>query len=89
MAAADRNGIIVSYTVRYIAVAGAYRNGRLREVKVSGASNEMNLTELEPSVDYNITISASTSVGEGPESSKITLRTAEGGESKLKEYFKT
>ena len=50
VAAAQRNGIINFYTVRYIAVAGAYRNGTLREVEVSGASNQIDLRELEASV---------------------------------------
>lgn len=61
----------------------------MREVKVSGTFSEMNITELEPFVDYNITVSASTSVGEGPESIAITLRTAEDGESNLKKYLKS
>ena len=89
MAAADRNGIITAYNIRYIAVGGSHRNGTMREVKVSGTFSEMNITELEPFVDYNITVSASTSVGEGPESIAITLRTAEDGESNLKKYLKS
>ena len=46
---------------------------------MAGASTQADLTGLEENVLYNITISASTSAGEGPGSITIAARTAEAG----------
>ena len=79
VAAVHQNGIIVSYRVSYQAVGGSFRDGGKKDKQVAGASNQADLTGLEANVDYNITVLASTSAGEGPSSSYIVVKTAEAG----------
>ena len=78
-AAPTHNGIIVSYSVSYQAVGGSYEDSRTRHKQVTGSSTQTDLTGLEESVIYNITVSASTSAGKGPSSIEITVRTGEAG----------
>ena len=76
---AEQNGIIISYTVSYQAVGGSYRDGRKKHKQVTGISTQTDLTGLEEYVAYIISVSASTSAGEGPSSITIVVRTAEAG----------
>ena len=79
VAAVHQNGIIVSYRVSYQAVGGSFIDGTKRDEQVAGASNQADLTGLEANVEYNITVYASTSVGEGPSSISIVVKTAKAG----------
>ena len=76
----DQNGIITSYNITYRSktenhngFADAGPNERQKEV-----------TDLREYVEYDITVRASTSKGDGPDSSSITVRTDQDGK-----YFKT
>ena len=77
--AVDQNGALTEYTVYYQAVGANIHNGTLKQQAVVAPLNETVLTGLEEYVEYNITVSASTSVGEGPVSASIIVRTAEAG----------
>ena len=79
--AADQNGAVTVYTVYYQAVGANIHDGRLKQQAVVAPLNETVLTGLEEYVEYNISVSASTSVGEGPFSASIVVRTAEAGKS--------
>ena len=74
-----QSGIIVSYRVSYQAVRGSYRDSTKRHKEVTGASTRTDLIGLEEYVTYNITVSASTSAGEGPRSTAVAVRTKEAG----------
>ena len=77
--AVDQNGIIILYNVSYQSVGGSYSGSTNRCKQVAGDSTQTDLTGLEVYVLYNITVSASTSAGEGPSSIIIGVRTAETG----------
>ena len=79
VAAVHQNGIIVSYRVSYQAVGGSFIDGTKRDKQVAGASNQADLTGLEANVEYNITVYASTSAGEGPSSISIAVKTTKAG----------
>ena len=79
--AADQNGAVTVYTVYYQAVGANVHDGTLKQQAVVAPLNETVLTGLEEYVEYNISVSASTSVGEGPFSASIVVRTAEAGKS--------
>ena len=71
----DQNGIITSYNITYRSktenhngFAEAGPNDRQKEV-----------TDLREYVEYDITVRASTSKGDGPDSSPITVRTDQDG----------
>ena len=68
----------------YKAIEGGFTNGDENCTTVSGGSTRnVTLTELEEYVVYNITVAAITSVGEGPRSGEVFVRTAEDSK-----YFK-
>ena len=77
--AADQNGALTMYTVYYQAVSGNFNDGASKQKTVVAPLSEAVLTGLEEYVEYNISISASTSIGEGPLSASILVRTAEAG----------
>ena len=74
---ADRNGIIIRYTVYYRAVNGSIVNSAEQSVTVNGTTTSVDILTLEEHVVYNVSVSANTSVGEGPKSSEVTERTAQ------------
>ena len=76
---AEKNGIITWYIVSYQAIGGSYNDSTKRYKKVTGASTQADLTGLEEYVLYNITVSAATSSGEGPNSIAVTVRTSKAG----------
>ena len=77
--AADQNGALTVYTVYYQAVGGHFNDGTLKQQAVVAPLSQVVLTGLEEYVEYNISVSAWTSVGEGPLSASIIVRTAEAG----------
>ena len=81
VAALQQNGIVVTYRVSYQAVGGSFIDDTKRDKQVAGASNQADLTGLEANVEYNITVYASTSAGEGPSSIFVVVKTAEAGKS--------
>ena len=76
---AEQNGIIILYTVSYQAIQGSYKDSTKRYKQVTGLSTQTDLAGLEVYVLYSISVSASTSAGEGPSSIAISVRTAEAG----------
>ena len=72
----DRNGIIMGFRVYYKAV-GEFAVDKTEKVAiVNGGGAELKVLEsLEKFIDYNITVLAFTSKGDGPNSSVITVRT--------------
>ena len=64
------NGIIVSYTV--------YSNGT-PVVNVSGSEVNYLLDGLSPYQEISVSVSASTKIGEGPQSEQKTTRTQQTG----------
>ena len=79
LAPPDQNGIVTHYIIRYQAQTGSFSDGSARSLQVSGSSLQADLTGLEPYVGYNITVTAATSVGEGPSSTSFIVTTAEAG----------
>ena len=71
--AADQNGIILSYTVAYIALPG----GSLEINVVTSPSNGATLTGLNEYTNYSITVSAATVKGKGNFSVPIIVITDE------------
>ncbi|XP_078355117.1 protein sidekick-1-like isoform X19 [Oculina patagonica] len=69
--AADQNGIILTYTITYVSLAGNH-NGN---VTVNYPDHQTTLTGLREYVNYSITVLASTVKGDGPASSPIIVIT--------------
>ncbi|XP_066294307.1 tenascin-X-like isoform X1 [Branchiostoma lanceolatum] len=69
----DRNGVIQGYKVYYA------RMGTEDYIEIDTQNTELSfeLSELRPWTSYTFSVSAYTSVGEGPQSSKVTTRTEE------------
>ena len=76
----DRNGNITGYTVYYRAVSGHIVNKNELTKKVNGSVTSLKVSHLEENVIYNVSVSASTSVGEGPRSKGVLEKTAEASE---------
>ena len=76
----DRNGIIMGFRIYYKAV-GEFAVDKIEKVAVvNGGGTELKVLEsLEKFIDYNITVLAFTSKGDGPNSSVITVRTDQDG----------
>ena len=67
----DRNGIITSYNIAYRSQTENH-NG----FAMAGPNErQKHLTDLREYVDYDITVRASTSKGDGPQSNPIVVRT--------------
>ena len=67
----DQNGIITSYNITYRSQTENH-NG----FAMAGPNErQKNLTDLREYVDYDITVRASTSKGDGPDSNPIVVRT--------------
>ena len=69
--AADQNGVILSYTVTYIALPG----GSSQTENVTAPANQTTLTGLNEYTNYSITVFASTSKGGGNQSKPIVVIT--------------
>ena len=74
--AADQNGIILRYTVKYTALPGDSEQTRV----VNAPTTEATLMGLNEHTNYTITVFASTVKGDGNVSKPITLRTDEDSE---------
>ncbi|XP_068708062.1 phosphatidylinositol phosphatase PTPRQ-like [Montipora foliosa] len=71
--AADKNGVILSYTVTFRALPDGSEQTR----KVNAPTNNGTLTALNEYTNYSITVLASTSKGDGTKSAPIVVRTDE------------
>ena len=71
--AADQNGVILSYTVKYTALPGGSEQTKV----VNVPANETTVTELNEYTNYSITVFASTSKGGGNVSEPIIIITDE------------
>ena len=69
----DQNGVIVSYTVTYIALP----SGSSQTKDVTASANQSTLTGLNEYTNYSITVFASTSKGGGIQSTPIVVITDE------------
>ena len=81
----DRNGIILGYKVFYREV-GQFAVNRIEKVQEvnDGSAVQTALAGLQEYVDYNISVLAFTSKGDGPKSTEITVRTGQIGMYQLK-----
>ena len=73
-----QNGIIQNYTVYYREQSQSATNKSYSRFYV--LNRQANITGLSPFTKYTITVSASTSVGEGPQSEEVAYQTAEAGQ---------
>ena len=73
----SHNGVITKYTVYYY----KQHSPRISEqsIAVSVSNRQTGISNLSVYTDYNISVSASTSAGEGPRSSGIIVKTGEAG----------
>ena len=74
--AADQNGIILSYTVVYLALPG----GSLQIKLVNAPKTTATLMGLKEHTDYRVTVFASTVKGDGNVSEPLNIRTEEDSE---------
>ena len=74
--AADRNGIILSYTVRYQASSSAL----VENTTVNVSTREVNLTGLIKNMNYSVSVLASTIKGDGNYSDPEFFLTNQDGE---------
>ena len=71
----DQNGIITGYNITYRSKTENYN-----EFAEAGPDErQKEVTDLREYVEYDITVRASTSKGDGPDSSPITVRTDQDG----------
>ena len=70
----DQNGVITHHVVYYKAVEGGYREEQTKIVDDSEGTTTV-LTALEEYVQYQISVAAVTSAGEGPRTSVTVVRT--------------
>ena len=68
--AADQNGIILSYTVTYLALPGGSPQIKL----VNAPTTKATLTGLNELTNYSVTVFASTVKGDGNVSEPLTIR---------------
>ena len=71
VAADQQNGIITGYTITYQSQT-ENDNGN---VQLNASVRQMELTNLKEYVNYNITVFASTAIGNGPPSNPIVVTT--------------
>ena len=76
----DQNGNITGYTVYYQAVSEHINNTNEFMIRVNGSVTRTEVSNLEEHVTYNVSVSANTSVGEGPRSEGVLEKTAEASE---------
>ena len=75
-----QNGIITGYTITYKSQTENDNNN----VQVNGSVRQTELTDLKEYVNYNITVLASTAIGDGPPNNPIIVTTDQ--DSKLSVY---
>ena len=74
--AIDQNGIIINYEVRFEPLQFT---AELSTDTINTPDLSVTITGLEEYVEYNISVRAYTSVGPGPYSDPVTVRTSEDG----------
>ena len=72
-AAAEQNGIIISYTVNITGVETG------EQLQLTAQSQSVNVTGLTPYTTYFCIVAASTAIGPGPFSTQIIIQTPEAG----------
>ena len=80
----DRNGIILSYTITYQAVADdnfTVEEGPVNTTTVDSPALQANLSGLIKDQEYNISVLATTIKGDGPYSDPITIVTNQSSKS--------
>ncbi len=75
VSAIDQNGIIIMYEVQYEPLETFNGNITTMTMTIRAPQQTVVLRNLQEFVDYNISVRAFTSEGEGPYSSEITERT--------------
>ena len=76
----QQNGEIIAYTIYY---PSAQSTGKSPPTfTVESSSLEANITGLSPFKDYLVNVSSSTSVGEGPKSAQVIIKTTEASKSR-------
>ena len=71
----DQNGIITNYTITYRSLTEGHNGSAI----AGPYDRQKELTGLREYVDYDITVLASTSKGDGPQSSPILVSTDQDG----------
>ena len=71
----DQNGIITNYTITYRSLTEGHNGSAI----AGPYDRQKELTGLREYVDYDITVLASTSKGDGPQSSPILVSTNQDG----------
>ena len=67
----QQNGILTGYTISYQSQTESH-NG---SISAGANDRQKNITGLKEYVNYNITVFASTVIGDGPRSSPVLVRT--------------
>ena len=75
----DQNGIITQYEVMYEPLETFDGQIATQSISMNASIFEVLLKNLQEYVEYNIVVRAYTSVGEGPFSTALTVRTLEDG----------
>lgn len=78
VAPADKNGVILSYTVSYQEVGGDSVNASSNTTTVDFPTQQANLTGLRNDTRYNLSVLATTVKGDGPHSDSIFVSTNQG-----------
>ena len=79
VSAIDQNGIITMYEVQYEPLETFGGQIQTQTVNVAAPMMSVTLTSLQEFVNYNISVRAFTSVGEGPYSPGVAEMTPEDG----------
>ena len=77
VSAAQQNGIITGYTITY----QSQTENDSGYVQVNGYLPQTELTNLKEYVNYNITVFATTAIGDGPPSNPIVVTTDQDSKS--------
>ncbi len=77
----DQNGFITSYTVKIVEA------GTEETLQRISSTTSITATSLKPYTSYSVSVAASTSVGNGPFSISITLRTNQDGKKMCHFYY--
>ena len=73
----NQNGLIKGYTVYYRVKLGDMLNCAGQSLKTNGSVTRVEVSHLELQVTYIVSVSANTSIGEGPRSNEVLVRTAQ------------
>ncbi len=72
----NQNGVLISFEILYVPLETFLFSNK---VNTSASNRSLNLTGLQEYVEYNISVRAYTSVGAGPYSMDVTVKTHEDG----------